>query len=245
MSKVICPFHKEDTPSCHVYNDSYHCFGCGARGPLSDLEKKGRRFNVPRTGTWGVREDVKKSLARIATLPTKLIRGFELPYDDTAYYLVYPRTNYYLKRLISPQKSSDKYRGPFGHKRPLLRLLSGNYSTPEKGPLLVIEGEFNAMSAVMALGHDGPLRSVVSPGAASNFCRPDFVDYFLQYDTIHIIVDKDPAGVLAGITLRDRLLGANRKVTLHASTKDLNEIFCEQGPQAVKNEINLAMQGGV
>jgi len=28
----LCPFHKERTPSFHVYDDHYHCFGCGAHG---------------------------------------------------------------------------------------------------------------------------------------------------------------------------------------------------------------------
>ena len=30
--KALCPFHKEHTPSFHVFADGYHCFGCGARG---------------------------------------------------------------------------------------------------------------------------------------------------------------------------------------------------------------------
>jgi hypothetical protein len=35
--KVHCPFHAEDTPSCHVYEDGhYHCFGCGAHGDAID-----------------------------------------------------------------------------------------------------------------------------------------------------------------------------------------------------------------
>lgn len=28
----LCPFHGERTPSFHVYEDHFHCFGCGARG---------------------------------------------------------------------------------------------------------------------------------------------------------------------------------------------------------------------
>lgn len=28
----LCPFHDEKTPSFHVYDDHYHCFGCGAHG---------------------------------------------------------------------------------------------------------------------------------------------------------------------------------------------------------------------
>lgn len=30
--KACCPFHGEKTPSFYVYDDSYHCFGCGAHG---------------------------------------------------------------------------------------------------------------------------------------------------------------------------------------------------------------------
>jgi hypothetical protein len=30
--KGCCPFHGEKTPSFYVYEDHYHCFGCGAHG---------------------------------------------------------------------------------------------------------------------------------------------------------------------------------------------------------------------
>lgn len=32
--KILCPLHEEVTPSCHVYEDSFHCFGCGANGDV-------------------------------------------------------------------------------------------------------------------------------------------------------------------------------------------------------------------
>ena len=32
QSKGCCPFHTEKTPSFYVYEDGYHCFGCGAHG---------------------------------------------------------------------------------------------------------------------------------------------------------------------------------------------------------------------
>ena len=30
--KVICPFHPDTRPSCHLYPDHFHCFACGAHG---------------------------------------------------------------------------------------------------------------------------------------------------------------------------------------------------------------------
>jgi hypothetical protein len=39
--KILCPFHDDERPSLHVYDDEddphFHCFACGAHGPLSDL----------------------------------------------------------------------------------------------------------------------------------------------------------------------------------------------------------------
>jgi len=35
--KILCPFHDEKTPSCHLYADGhYHCFGCGAHGWIDE-----------------------------------------------------------------------------------------------------------------------------------------------------------------------------------------------------------------
>lgn len=31
-NELCCPFHNEKTPSFHIYEDHYHCFGCGAHG---------------------------------------------------------------------------------------------------------------------------------------------------------------------------------------------------------------------
>lgn len=35
-----CPFHNEKTPSFHLYNQKYRCFGCGASGDVVDLTAK-------------------------------------------------------------------------------------------------------------------------------------------------------------------------------------------------------------
>lgn len=40
---VCCPFHTEDTPSCHIFEDRrYTCFGCGAKGTIIDFVLKSR-----------------------------------------------------------------------------------------------------------------------------------------------------------------------------------------------------------
>lgn len=31
---MCCPFHNEKTPSFKVYDNNYHCFGCGAHGDV-------------------------------------------------------------------------------------------------------------------------------------------------------------------------------------------------------------------
>lgn len=36
--KACCPFHQEKTPSFHVYDDHYHCYGCGAHGDVLSFE---------------------------------------------------------------------------------------------------------------------------------------------------------------------------------------------------------------
>jgi len=50
--KVNCPFHHDDTPSLHLYEDgTFYCYGCGAGGSIYDfagtlwsLDTKGRAF---------------------------------------------------------------------------------------------------------------------------------------------------------------------------------------------------------
>ena len=45
--KGCCPFHGEKTPSFYVYDDHYHCFGCGAHGDAIGfvMQTPGRRLH--------------------------------------------------------------------------------------------------------------------------------------------------------------------------------------------------------
>ena len=40
--KGCCPFHGEKTPSFHVYDDHFHCFGCGEHGDAITFVMKGQ-----------------------------------------------------------------------------------------------------------------------------------------------------------------------------------------------------------
>src|SRR5277367_3303785 len=45
--KGCCPFHGEKTPSFYVYDDHFHCFGCGAHGDAISfvMQSHGSSFN--------------------------------------------------------------------------------------------------------------------------------------------------------------------------------------------------------
>ncbi len=43
----LCPFHNEKTPSFHVYDDHYHCFGCGAHGDAIEFLKAKSGLSFP------------------------------------------------------------------------------------------------------------------------------------------------------------------------------------------------------
>jgi hypothetical protein len=43
-----CPFHAERTPSFYVYDDHYHCYGCGAHGDVFDWLEKHRGLSFPK-----------------------------------------------------------------------------------------------------------------------------------------------------------------------------------------------------
>ncbi|CAI3926618.1 DNA primase (bacterial type) (DnaG) (PDB:3B39) (PUBMED:28128549) [Commensalibacter communis] len=45
--KACCPFHGEKTPSFYIYDDHFHCYGCGVHGDVISfvMQNEGRTFN--------------------------------------------------------------------------------------------------------------------------------------------------------------------------------------------------------
>ncbi len=59
-TKALCPFHQEKSPSFVLYNDHYHCFGCGAHGDIINFTMQAERLSFP---------DAVEKLAGEAGLP--------------------------------------------------------------------------------------------------------------------------------------------------------------------------------
>jgi DNA primase len=36
QNKTFCPFHQDSSPSCHIYDDGFHCYACGTHGDALD-----------------------------------------------------------------------------------------------------------------------------------------------------------------------------------------------------------------
>lgn len=63
--KMCCPFHAEKTPSFTVYQDCYHCYGCGAHGDIFSFVMRYYGLTFPQavvkiSNDFGVGIDVEK-----------------------------------------------------------------------------------------------------------------------------------------------------------------------------------------
>lgn len=224
--KVNCPFHDDHEPSCHIYNDGhYFCFVCRAYGPT---EKLGPLEVIDTMETIAKPTDVSANLEYIDTLPVKEIRGLNLPYNDDGYFIVWPDRSYYKMRLW---EGKGRYRNPKGVKKPILVFPEGSQN------LVVIEGELNAMSLVQSVKTE---ETVCSPGPVVDFVR--YIKFYLNYDHILIIADKDAAGAVYGKELRDLIASHGKRVQLYVTEKDFNQILQEEGPEGVRRAFERAKE---
>jgi hypothetical protein len=228
IKKINCVVHEDSTPSLAIYDDgNAFCFGCGFKTTVKDLD-----LNIEHVPAYTdkpkFKENIESSMQYINSLPNKFIRGHVLPYDDDYYFIKWPQDEFYKKRLIK-QDAKSKYRSPVGIKKPLYKWGHGGDN------LLIIEGEFNALTAYKSA--DLPKCDIVSPGAATDFMRKDYLQQYLSYVNIIIIVDRDAAGICAGIELKAFLQGKGKKVGLHPMVKDLNDILVQDGQEEVNKTI--------
>lgn len=227
--RYLCPRHLEATPSAIVYGNGFHCFGCGAHGPVTELGlPAGERIEVTYV------EDLSVSIARIKSLPRRVHRGFSLHSNDVGYYLLWPNDTYYKFRLLNVDAPGGKYRGPSGHKKPWFEVSLNN---PDK--VVLVEGEFNALS----LNKVCKDISVVSPGGAGDFYSKSGekeLTKYASFSIVHLVVDEDKAGAQAAIEAASRLKvrGCNN-VKIHLVKKDFNEILVYGGEDELRKEAKL------
>lgn len=229
MSKILCPFHQEDTPSLEIYSDGYKCFGCGAQGSLKHLEQVGVEGVTapPKVPP----EDIKASLQEIKKFPKKSLRGFDFPSDDQGFYIMWPNNEFYKKRLFSPGKKG-KYIGPRGHKPPLFYIKRGSNT------LYLVEGEINALSVAKAI----PTVDVCSPGGTSQFDE-DALTLCVNYDTVVLVVDKDPAGIIAYIQISSKLVARGINTYRILMSEDANEVLMAYGEKELQKRLADAGRG--
>jgi hypothetical protein len=214
---VNCPLHEDRHASMKIYGPVAYCFVCCMSIPTDELK-------LPSSIQPQAKQiaDVGGELEKIKTYPVKRIRGLELPEDPdgSGYYIVWPNGRFFKKRK---SYGSVRYLAPAGHKVPL-------YVCPgDAKHLLVIEGELNAASLFHVLWEQ-PYK-ITSPGSAGEFLKQ--LDYYLKYDTITLILDKDAAGIVHGIHTKEILLKHRKNVKLVLVDHDFNEKL-QESEEALK-----------
>lgn len=229
-----CIFHEDKTASMKVYEEGFFCFGCGAHGSNDILEQKipgvkVKYYEKPPT-------NIKAEIEKIKKLPIRCIRGIDLHYDSSGYYILYPNNLYYIKRFWDPV-DNRKYLCPSGLAKPPLvihRVIPG----VDAKTLLVVEGQINALTA---FNYSDNFKVIVSPGGATDLVKPYFVNLCLLFDRVCVMVDKDEAGIKAGQILVNSLKERNKVATLYPMEQDLNAILMQHAESGVEEEISRAM----
>lgn len=222
--RIRCLFHAEETPSLVMYAKNYICYGCGKRGPLSELPadlvpKEGERYEE-------TKEDLQTSIRYIRSLPKERVRGLELHADKRGYFIVWPDDSYYKLRLYDPAAKA-KYLGAKGHKPGVFWARRAGGKT-----LWVSEGEINALSLAEVVSDD-----VCSVGGTSFFTKETLSKYlqtWVSYDKLIIVLDDDKAGNEALYKAREYLLYKVPFVEFMLIKKpDINDRLCLGGKEEV------------
>lgn len=226
MAKILCPNHKERTPSCHVYPDGLHCYACGFRAPHGTYSGINTALLPPEEEIEA--EDLGRAFERIDRLPVSGVRGLQLPVGREGFYIPWPTRDYY--KLRRDSDSGPKYVGARGHRRPLF------WASQQGHQLFLVEGELNALSLALAL----PDWACCSPGGVGDFKSARIDKYYTQikhYATITLVVDNDPPGAMAAIDALAYLRARGHRVSYLLMEPDANDVLVQEGAPALKNYV--------
>lgn len=230
--RIHCVFHQEASPSLVWMGDAWRCFGaCHKAYTKEEVEaRSGIDFGVL-PGLDDDKEDLSLTFEYIDSLPVLELRGLKFPCDQRGYYIVWPNNEYYKYRLF---EGSSRYLSPRGYSPPLFwaRHHGG-------GTLAITEGELNSMSVAMVCEE----WDVCSPGSASNF-NADYLarhlQYFKNYSSIVVILDKDAAGLKGLIETKAYFANKLPFVSYVRMERDANEVLQQQGRGALREMLVAA-----
>jgi hypothetical protein len=196
-----------------LYEDSGYCFSCNYRD-YSVGDKDAAR---PEPDNVLERLEVIRERSEI-----REIRGLQLLADQTGFHIIWPDDSFFKTRSWS---GNPRYLAPRGHQAPLFI-----YPVENPTALVLVEGELNAMSLKFSIGNQS--FAIASPGSAGEFLK--HLEEYLTFPIVVAIVDHDPAGVAAGITLKKELLKRGKRIHLAAVKEDFNQVLQDKGPEGVK-----------
>ena len=243
---ISCPFHAESTPSCHVNEIRYHCFGCGAHGDIYDFIRN--RSQCSYQEAVDLVKEFPRTEVRALTLPNEK-RGtplaifapgqweaavsFGLALGEavrlvTLHPYTFPsgKPIYFVGRWDSPD---GKIIRPFYEKEPGLWLLGKpsftktplynlqHICSPSVGGIYVTEGE-KAADTLLVRG----FRSTTS-GGASTAARADWRP--LRSRLVIIWPDNDAPGIQYALDVH-QILGQDRTYMVIPAAD------CEKGDDA-------------
>lgn len=216
MAKILCKYHNDKVPSMEIYPDGGYCFVCGVFVPIDELGVEPSERKPP--------TDIPKMVSYIDSLPSRRFRGIILPHDNDGFYIVWPDRSFYKKRMFD---GPIRYTGPRGHRAPLM-VIPGNKT------LVIVEGEMNALS----LGNQK--ETVVTSGSATELMK--HLSYYLTFDKILCIMDKDVPGVAHGLELKDRMVRNSKKFKLIARETDYNDVLVKEGKEGLQKEFQKDLE---
>lgn len=104
---VVCPFHKEKTPSMVIYPGmrGYFCFGCGKAGDAVDLYAQVRKISMG---------DAAKELAEVFEKNINSFKSNPSDYPELSYSRKLKEERLELDRLIKKYRRAESFINRFG-----------------------------------------------------------------------------------------------------------------------------------
>jgi DNA primase len=132
----------------------------------------------------------------------------------------------------APGVAGPKYMGIRGGSKCLYRV----DEIYPKTPVLIVEGEFDALVADFCAGwirHEGFISAIALASASNKHIPARWLDKLVSAPVILTRMDSDPAGESANTILR-QLSSRSRPIQVPQPYKDVNEFYLACGPEGVR-----------